>query len=157
MTAELAEKTVDRSIVTERLIVPVDYDVSLEEVVEELKKKNYRFNRNITSEKFPRPRKGQCEIEVGFISFGDNVSTDWAASQIEYNGLLPINLYDLFSLLKKYPNINFPVVALGSKTKDPGGNILIPFYDCNPSARFIRLRFLDVGWGESHQFGVKKE
>ncbi|MEK9183714.1 MAG: hypothetical protein AAB890_01430 [Patescibacteria group bacterium] len=148
------EKSVGDVNVDETFPIVVDYDESIENIAGD---ESYSWvNRNIISRNFPAPKHGKHEVEIEFICFERETSTKKAIEQIEHQGLRPIDVYELFHLIDKYPGIPFSVVALGSMLKDPDSkDYLIPYFCRSDSKRSrMRLGHHNINWNNDHRFAV---
>ena len=119
----------------------VDYDRSVEDGIAAGK---YDWtNDNITQKNFPSNRKSVAEVDVQLVPFGRVMTTDAVARELDKLGLRPAELPELLTLGERHPDLQreFPIIALGSRWRYPGGDWSVPCL-----SRYGAERGLDLGW-----------
>lgn len=132
--------------------VKIDYDLSLEEMIEAGK---YDWvNSDIIVENFPIKGSGLVELEIELVHFGRYINSEAALKELDQMDLRPATLPELLAFGAAYPEIQreFPIVALGSVWQRPGGGRGVPCLWCDSDGRNLGLRWLDGGWHGRYRF-----
>ncbi|MGD0977252.1 MAG: hypothetical protein ABR875_03095 [Minisyncoccia bacterium] len=107
-------------------------------------------NSDITAKHFPLDKSGgKVELDAQLIHYGKSMSSEQVISDLDSKGLRPALLPELLAFGAKYPDKqrDFPIIALGSKWRDPHGSLRVPDLDGGGSGRDLDLRWFDDEWG----------
>ncbi len=133
--------------------VAVDYGKSVEEMVE-LGRYDWS-NDAITSNNFPTERSGREKIQIELVHFSWYGGTDEVLKELNGMGLRPAELRELLAFGEKYPEVQreFPIIALGSVWRSPGGR-RVPYLGGSSSVRRLGLRWVEIDWEEIYRFAA---
>lgn len=139
-------------------VVNVNYDLSLKKAV---KAGKYDWtDSNISSKNFPSKRKGAADVEVIFVHFDRDITSNEIIRELDSQGLRPVELPELLAFGAKFPEIQrkFPVVALGSVWQRPSGSCHCAFLDVGSAdKRGLFLRRFDDEWSRRCRFAVVRK
>ncbi|MBN1258221.1 hypothetical protein JXA05_00480 [Candidatus Peregrinibacteria bacterium] len=130
-------------------------DVRCRFTAEELKREFDWVNDNITPEHFPIPsgcRDGKAEVAV--FHFNRPISSDGAVSEMDKAGYRPATLPELRALAKAQPELQreSAIIALGSRWRDPGGDLNVPFLYERDGERSLYLYWFAYDWDGYYRF-----
>ena len=134
--------------------VQVDYSQTLEEMIGG---GNYDWvNPDIIEEHFPLQKQGTQEVEIHLFHFGRTMSNEAAEKEMEAKGFRPATLPELLALGRDHPDPQkqFPIVALGSVWRRPGGDSGTPILLWYGGERYLVLRWLASDWHGGCRFAV---
>lgn len=132
--------------------IMVDYSQSLAKMV---KAGNYDWvNSDINSKHFPLKGKGKHKLEAVLFHFNRSIESDEAIAEMNKQDYHPATIEELLALGKKYPDLQkeFPIIALGSVWRGPGGGRSVPCLDRGGSERFLSLGWFGYGWDAHDRF-----
>ena len=150
--AEVARVIVGSACQTFKILV--DYGKSLQEMIAA---GNYDWvDGDITAEDFPTQGSGQQKIEVVLFHFNKRMTSEGAISEIKRAGCRPARIEELLALGASQPELQkqFPIVALGSSRRFPGGVHGVPYLDWFSAKRHLHLDWFGVGWGPECRFAA---
>jgi len=130
----------------------VDYGMSLTDMIRA--GKYDWFDDDITAEPFPVTGSGKVEISFQLVHHNKDVSSDYALSHMEANGLRPATLVELLAFGAKYPEIQreFLIVALGSSWVNRDGYRGVPCLSGGGSGRRLYLFWFGRDWNDDCRF-----
>ncbi len=137
--------------------VLVDYAKTLKEMIEE--GKYDRADSYIVHENFPLQGKGRQEVEIQPFHFGCAVKSKEVLEEMEKQGFRPATLPELLALgaADRELQKEFPIVALGSRWRNPNGDLDVPILDWYGLKRALNLNWFGHDWNELCRFaGVRK-
>lgn len=101
-------------------------------------------------------RKEKAVIQM--IQFPKAIEFHEARPALRQRNLRPINIFELLSLAKDYPEIQwtYPVMALGSKWRNRTGDQGVAYLWHNPSGRALLISLIQPGkkWQSVCRFGA---
>ncbi|MBU2539652.1 hypothetical protein KJ786_00610 [Patescibacteria group bacterium] len=111
-------------------------------------------NSDITQEHFPVVGSGKEEKEFILFDFKRNISSDDAIAEMSQAGCEPGDIADLLALGSDQPELQrqFPIVALKSSWRVPGGCLLVPCLCSLADDRRVPLRSFGSAWYEDDRF-----
>ena len=137
--------------------VQMDYSQTLEEMIGG---GNYDWvNPDIIEEHFPLQKQGTQEVEIHLFHFGRTMSNEAAEKEMEAKGFRPATLPELLALGRDHPDPQkqFPIVALGSVWRRPGGDSGTPILLWYGRVRYLVLRWLEGDWHGGCRFAVVRK
>lgn len=140
-----------------RFVLVVNYDESVETLV---KRGKYDWaNDDITSKNFPTTRTGTAEVELHLVHLNRLVSTEEALRELDQMGFRSAELKELLVPGAEMPNLQkrFPVVALGSVWRAPGGDRCCACLDWDAVRRGLNLRWFESSWDEDFRFAAVRK
>ena len=134
--------------------VTVDYTKSLAEMIE-AGKYDWKYS-DITQEHFPVQGQGREEKDVVLFHFGRYISSGDAIAEMAKAGYCPVQIQELLAFGGANPELQkqFPIVALGSVWRDPGGRRHVPYLDWHDRGRGLSLGWFGSGWGGDYRFAA---
>jgi len=137
--------------------VTVDYTKSLSDMIEA---GNYnRVNENITADNFPMEDKGEHEVKLEYYRFDATVTGEEALKLMDEAGFRPATLPELLAFGAAHPEEQrkFPIVALGSSWRSPGGYLHVPYLCEDARERDLHLCWLEHGFVPHDRFLVVRK
>lgn len=134
----------------------VDYSCSIEDAV---KAGNYDWkNRDINSRNFPTKKSGIAEVDVELLHFNRDMSMEEVLAELDKRGLRPAELHELLKLEEKFPNLQrkFPIIALGSVWRSPGGARGCPYLGRVRFKRGLNLTWIGSSWDGCRFAAIRK-
>jgi hypothetical protein len=146
-------------IVGERNVfrVVVDYGQVLVEMIQAGK---YDWiNNDITSDHFPITGTGQKEEEITLFHFNRSISSDDAIVEMAKKGFRPADPPEILALGAEHPELQkqFPIVALGSPWRDPGGLRHVVYLDRDDARRPLDLVWFERDWIGDWRFAAVRK
>ena len=138
--------------------ITVNYDKTVESLIK-LGKYDWK-NNDINSTNFPSTQTGKEKVEVELLKFDEPTSSKKAIEYMKSIGLRPLNLKELLHLGIKYPDRQRKdfIVALGSRWRDPDGDLDVPYLGRDASDRRLGLACFEGDWNPDRRFAaVRKE
>ncbi len=152
---EMARLAVGRR--AEALRVTVDYGASLGDMIQA---GGYDWaNPEIAVRHFPILGSGVSEVDVVPVHLDRPVSTERALAELDGRGLRPALLEELLAFGARYPDKQreFPIVALGSIWRSPGGHRGVVYLYGQHGRRELVLRWIEGDWGEHWRFAAVRK
>ncbi len=111
---------------------------------------------DITSSHFPSEETGTKEVSIELIHFGRDMETNEVLSELDKMGLRPATLKELLTLGEKHPDLQreFPIIALGSVWRDPGGDRDCACLGRDDSRRRLHLLWIGRRWDDYCRFAA---
>jgi hypothetical protein len=135
----------------------VNYDLSVEDAVAA---GDYQaVNAAITSNNFPRTRKGQAESEIVLVRFEHRMSSPEVIHALDEEGLRAAELPELLAFGATYPEVQrkFSIVGMGSVWRDRKGYGNVPCLYTASEGRYLDLHWWDDGWYTYSRFAALRK
>lgn len=141
----------------EVLSVTVNRDRS---IADGIKAGKYNWsNDSINDKNFPRSGKGTEEAEIILVHFDKLMSTDKVLKELDKRNLRPADLQELLAIGEQHPDKQrqFPIIALASVWRDPGGRRFVPYLGRLGSIRRLDLDWIDDDWSDICRFAAVRK
>ncbi|TSC73105.1 MAG: Uncharacterized protein G01um101438_128 [Parcubacteria group bacterium Gr01-1014_38] len=130
--------------------VTVDFRQSLAEMIKAGKYDD--VNEDITAEHFLIEGTGTVETEVVLVHFDCDIESDDAIREMEQMGLISGKIEHLLALGAEYPDLEYPIICLGSVWVDRDGRHAVPYLRRWNVGRELRLHWGDRRWRDDCRF-----
>ncbi len=154
LSSEMVVKTAERSNVYP---LTINYERTVEDGV---KAGKYDWtNNDITSDHFPSKEAGTKEVSVELIHFGKDKTTNEVLSELDNAGMRPATLKELLALSENHLDLQreFPIVALGSVWRPPGGSRDCACLYGSGSGRSLNLGWIGYRWDGHCRFAAVRK
>lgn len=142
------------SVVRQTFKVVVDYSRDLSQMIVD---GAYDYvNSDITADRFPVKGEGRQEREIELFHFNRVISSDDAIKEMAAAGYRPATIEELLALGQAQRELQrqFPIVALGSVWRCPGGGRDVPCLDRCSTERSLRLDCFGADWSGDCRFAA---